>query len=186
MSPKVAIPPELLAKYLNGPSSPPPLGIVPHLDDPPNRNSLGLAIGIICMIVSSVALVLRIYSRVFVVKRVHPEDGELPFSCGEKIQNSNPTLGFGLAAFVSLLACAMPFVSDLHQVAFIGMIWCFFHFHYHVGFFVHQWDVRGHTLIDIGHVRTPVSSKYSLLVTITRVDLDASRTRSSSAYLTAH
>lgn len=59
---------------LNGPALVPPAGVIPNLDNPPNRNALGLAITTVCLSVSTVAFVLAAYAKLRCLKKVHLED----------------------------------------------------------------------------------------------------------------
>lgn len=68
------LPPDQQEAILNGPALAPPNGLTPNFDHPPNDNPVALAAMTICLIVATIAAVLRIYSRVIVLKRVFLED----------------------------------------------------------------------------------------------------------------
>ncbi|KAJ4288366.1 hypothetical protein N0V90_011600 [Kalmusia sp. IMI 367209] len=59
---------------LEGPAIPPPLGVLPNFEHPPNRRALGWAITILCTSLSTFAVLLRMYSRIVCAKRVGIED----------------------------------------------------------------------------------------------------------------
>jgi hypothetical protein len=46
------------------------------------------------------------------------------------------------------------YLTDRYQLAYIGVIWSAFDFLSHHGFFVHQWNLPGSSLVDLGLVRT--------------------------------
>lgn len=59
---------------LNGPAETPPYGITPDFTNPANRNGVALAVIVICISLTGLALLCRVYSRAFLVKRLHIED----------------------------------------------------------------------------------------------------------------
>jgi hypothetical protein len=61
---------------LNSPAASPPAGVTPNYDDPPNKNKIAIVVISICIGLSLIFCVLRIYTRVFLVKRVKVEDCE--------------------------------------------------------------------------------------------------------------
>lgn len=63
---------------LNGPALAPPPGVIPNLDNPPNSNTLALAVGISCICVSTIAVVLGTYSKLRLMKNLHIEDCKIP------------------------------------------------------------------------------------------------------------
>lgn len=56
------------------PAITPPPGVVPNFDDPPNSNTMALVVMSICLAVSTIAIVLRFYSRWAVVQMVQWQD----------------------------------------------------------------------------------------------------------------
>ncbi|KAI0010007.1 hypothetical protein F4779DRAFT_579574 [Xylariaceae sp. FL0662B] len=58
----------------NGPALEPPGDIVPELDNPPHNNDLAIAVTILCLSISVILVLIRVYSRVFVMKHVRVED----------------------------------------------------------------------------------------------------------------
>jgi hypothetical protein len=70
------LPPEQQAVILAGPALKPPPGTTPNLENPPNQNEVGRAALIICLSAGSIATLLRVYSRAFIVKFVRLEDSK--------------------------------------------------------------------------------------------------------------
>lgn len=61
--------------FLDWPIAPiAPPGYSRNLDNPSNKNELALGIVVTCIIVSTVLSILRVYSRVFVARKVRLED----------------------------------------------------------------------------------------------------------------
>ncbi|KAI1339863.1 hypothetical protein F5Y15DRAFT_71834 [Xylariaceae sp. FL0016] len=59
---------------LEGPALQPPLGVVPDFDSPPNRNDLAQATNALCLIATSVVVLIRAYAKLACVKKVEIED----------------------------------------------------------------------------------------------------------------
>jgi hypothetical protein len=70
------LPLEEQMRIMNGPALPPPQGIVPNLDNPPNQNALGVVALTILFVFPVVSALLRAYSRVVLIKIVRWEDCE--------------------------------------------------------------------------------------------------------------
>ena len=66
--------PEQLEAFLAKPSLEPPEDVTPQLVNPPNNNALAMGVAITCLSVSSILILLRTYSRVFILKRMRLED----------------------------------------------------------------------------------------------------------------
>lgn len=56
------------------PAMKPPPGVVPEFDDPPNRNTMALAVISVCLGVTTIVVALRFYSRCAVLRRVQLQD----------------------------------------------------------------------------------------------------------------
>ncbi|KAK3329250.1 hypothetical protein B0H66DRAFT_17417 [Apodospora peruviana] len=67
-------PPEVQQKILNGPALTPPPGVIPNFIDPANRNGQAIAVIAVCLFFAACVIVLRLYSRLVVTKRMLPED----------------------------------------------------------------------------------------------------------------
>ncbi|KAI1779131.1 hypothetical protein F4818DRAFT_437924 [Hypoxylon cercidicola] len=59
---------------LNSPALEPPPGVIPNFINPANRNGLATFIGAICLILTTTAILIRAYSRMFCVRRIEIED----------------------------------------------------------------------------------------------------------------
>lgn len=62
---------------LYGPALKPPPGLQSNFDSYSTGNKLALAVIINCLVISTVCILLRFYSRVVVVRRVRIEDGKV-------------------------------------------------------------------------------------------------------------
>ncbi|KAI1826995.1 hypothetical protein F4861DRAFT_494697 [Xylaria intraflava] len=69
-----SLPPEEQMAILDGPALEPPPGVMPDLDHPPNDNAVALAAVTICLIFATISFILRFYSRIFVLRKLLPED----------------------------------------------------------------------------------------------------------------
>lgn len=58
----------------NGPALPPPPGVVPNFDDPPNSNTMARAVMSTCLAVGSLFYLIRVYGTWFVVKKPRSSD----------------------------------------------------------------------------------------------------------------
>ncbi|KAI1172208.1 hypothetical protein F4777DRAFT_522440 [Nemania sp. FL0916] len=68
------LPDALQQAILNGPALKAPPGIESNLDNPPNANSLGIAVTTICLFTSTVAFALAASARLWHMKKIHLED----------------------------------------------------------------------------------------------------------------
>ncbi|KAI0890639.1 uncharacterized protein GGS22DRAFT_16406 [Annulohypoxylon maeteangense] len=59
---------------LNGVAVPPPANIVPNLNNPPNSNTLARAVIIGCLCIVTIAILLRAYVKIFVLRKLYLED----------------------------------------------------------------------------------------------------------------
>ncbi|KAK8035120.1 hypothetical protein PG993_010115 [Apiospora rasikravindrae] len=120
----MSIPPEVLAKILDGPAQKSPDGVY-QFDDPPNHNATGLiAVGFFVAIATTVVL-LRAYSRLFCSRKVwgflHTygcPDTTPGHHYGERLELRSPQVNF-LGAFICLVLLAES-----------------------PGLWVHLWDMR--------------------------------------------
>lgn len=76
MSGLSALTPAQLEMLLNGPALAPPDGVIPNFDNPPNKNYIAQAVVPLCLVLTSIAVFLRVYARIFCVKKVEIPDGE--------------------------------------------------------------------------------------------------------------
>ncbi|KAI1357406.1 hypothetical protein F5Y08DRAFT_346757 [Xylaria arbuscula] len=68
----------MLDDYLNGirdqPAAPPPPGVIPNFDNPPNNNGLAIAVLAASIVITTSAFLIRVYSKVFCTKTINIED----------------------------------------------------------------------------------------------------------------
>ena len=67
-----------LEALLAAPALPPPEGVTPNFDSPPNRNGLAWFVTTLCIVVTTLCLLLRAYSRTWKVRKLHREEGKTP------------------------------------------------------------------------------------------------------------
>lgn len=68
------LPAAVQQQILNGPSLMPPKGIVPDFTNPPNNNHEAIAVGAVCVALSTAAVLGRVYSRIFITKKAELQD----------------------------------------------------------------------------------------------------------------
>lgn len=59
---------------LNGPAMAPPPGAVPNFVDPPNLDHIVILVLTLCMSFSTIAVLLRMYTKLFVLRKIAFED----------------------------------------------------------------------------------------------------------------
>ncbi|KAI1113664.1 hypothetical protein F5Y14DRAFT_207443 [Nemania sp. NC0429] len=69
------LPPAEQQAILEGPALPPPPGKVSSFQDPPNNNGLALAVSILGLSVSSILLLVRVYTKTIVLRAPQVQDG---------------------------------------------------------------------------------------------------------------
>ncbi|KAI1399382.1 hypothetical protein F4819DRAFT_498029 [Hypoxylon fuscum] len=62
---------------LNGPALTPPSGVIPNLENPPNSNTLAIAVITLCLCIWTTAFALATYSRLRCMKNLHIEDSSV-------------------------------------------------------------------------------------------------------------
>lgn len=74
-SPSNASTPESVQLLLNGPAGTPPAGVTPNFDNPPNLNNTFL-VGtlVLCLSFATVAVLIRLYTKLFLIRSVAYED----------------------------------------------------------------------------------------------------------------
>ncbi|KAL9074822.1 MAG: hypothetical protein Q9161_001960 [Pseudevernia consocians] len=65
-----------LQAVLNGPAAPPPAGVTPNFNDPPNLNRAVAAVLTLCILLPTVAVLLRLYTKKFLIQSWAYEDYE--------------------------------------------------------------------------------------------------------------
>ena len=69
--------PAAMEKLLEGPGLKPPPGIIPNFIDPPSLYGINIAVNSTCLIVATICVAIRAYTK-FVIMRIHGwEDCEL-------------------------------------------------------------------------------------------------------------
>ncbi|KAI1822462.1 hypothetical protein F4861DRAFT_550730 [Xylaria intraflava] len=59
---------------LDGPALPPPPGVTPNFDNPPNESNIGILTNVVCLVTTGIVFGLRAYAKIFCVKKVQIED----------------------------------------------------------------------------------------------------------------
>ena len=90
--------PEELQTLLNGPGGKPPAGVTPNFDHPPNLKGALYAVSSICIIVATLAVFARLYTKARVIRSVGKEDyvAILAWLC---------FIGYGVALFFMYIDC---------------------------------------------------------------------------------
>lgn len=76
---------------LSGPALAPPPGLTSQFVNPPNDNSLGLGAFLLMLVVASIFFVVRVYGKIYIIKKIEVEDGKL--SARRQSRNRRPPLG---------------------------------------------------------------------------------------------
>lgn len=66
-------------ELLQGPAGAPPPGVVPNFDNPPNLHRVGDAVLITCFVVATLALLLRVYTKLFLIRQFKISDCTYPY-----------------------------------------------------------------------------------------------------------
>lgn len=66
---------ELLKKILEGPGLKPPPNVIPNLINPPTKQHINLLCQVTCLTLSSVFVLIRMYTKIYVMKNHGWEDG---------------------------------------------------------------------------------------------------------------
>jgi hypothetical protein len=69
-----ALPPAKQLALLNGPAIPPPLGVKPNFEHPPNSKHIGWIFILLGLTLATISVCARLYSRAFLTKKVMIED----------------------------------------------------------------------------------------------------------------
>lgn len=67
-------PAELLEARLNGPAMAPPAGLYSNFKDPSNMNDYIIMTLVFCMTFSTVSVLVRMYTKLFLIRKVLLED----------------------------------------------------------------------------------------------------------------
>ena len=74
--PTTGLSPEQSAVFLNGPAGIPPKGMTPNFEDPPNHDSLVISTVTVCLVLTTLAIMIRIYTKAFLIRSIKYEDCE--------------------------------------------------------------------------------------------------------------
>ena len=69
--------PAQLQELLNGPALEPTLGVTPDFENPPNYRPVGLACRIITLLLATIAICMRMYTKSFIVRKLNSADCKL-------------------------------------------------------------------------------------------------------------
>lgn len=90
---------------LQGPALAPPTGVQSQFANPPNHNAMVIAVTSICLILATTFVLLRVYSKAFIDRRVNIEDG------------------FVLIAFGTYVGCVWAVLESVHLNGFFVHQW---------------------------------------------------------------
>lgn len=85
----MTIPEDFKAKLLNGPALAPPPGVTAQLVDPPNLHHLTIAIFALCICLATVALLLRVGTKLFIIRQLAVEDCMFSSQAGSKYNDTD-------------------------------------------------------------------------------------------------
>ncbi|KAI3336082.1 hypothetical protein F4824DRAFT_509910 [Ustulina deusta] len=63
------LPPDYVGKIRDSPAASPPPGVIPNFDNPPNNDGLAIAVIISSIVITTLAVLIRVYSKVFCTRR---------------------------------------------------------------------------------------------------------------------
>jgi len=81
---------ETAVDVYNTPAGLPPPGVVPDLVNPHYLHTIDLVTHVLCLVVSTIAVALRIFTKVYIMKQVRVEDCIL--HCSQHLRRSNTDL----------------------------------------------------------------------------------------------
>lgn len=67
-----------LEALLNGPAAPPPAGVTSDFTDPANLHVVGTVVLVLCLTLSMLAVLIRMYTKLFIIRSIAPEDCKCP------------------------------------------------------------------------------------------------------------
>ena len=79
-----ALTPELVQSILNGPAGTPPVGVTPNFDNPPNTNRFVIITLVFCVLLASLAVLVRMYTKIFLIRSIEYEDCKSSYSLFSK------------------------------------------------------------------------------------------------------
>ena len=72
--PTTSLSPEQLQQLLDGPAGTPPVGVIPNFDNPSNLDTYLILTISACMTFATVAVLLRMYTKIFITRSLANED----------------------------------------------------------------------------------------------------------------
>ena len=79
-TPSTSLSPEQLQILLSGPAGTPPVGVIPNFNDPANLDTYVILTISVCMTLATVAVLLRMYTKIFIIRSLANEDCKLVLS----------------------------------------------------------------------------------------------------------
>lgn len=70
--------PQQLQALLNAPAGAPPAGVTPNFSDPTNLNGLVILVLVLCLVFATMAVLMRVYTKCFLIRSWDYEDCNLP------------------------------------------------------------------------------------------------------------
>jgi hypothetical protein len=125
-----ALTPSQIQDLLNGPAATAPPGLTNNLVDPPTLNGAFIGTVVVCLLISTVLVIMRTYTRFFVIRKRDSSDGK---SGNSGVSSFDLT---GYPVFCLLCYCA--------YIALTGLLVKFSQ----VGGGRHIWDVTVQNTID--------------------------------------
>ncbi|KAI0015070.1 hypothetical protein F4780DRAFT_765759 [Xylariomycetidae sp. FL0641] len=123
--------PEALQSLLNGPALAPPPGVEPDFDNPPGHRLVSLAIPTLSIVLSALAVFMRLYTRAFLFRKVDSADYSLVIAwclfCGyTAIAYLGISFAPGVHQWDVQLRTVRPFLYRFHQAAIMYGVIMFF------------------------------------------------------------
>ena len=74
-------PEQMQAELLNGPAAKPPVGVVPNFVDPTNLDTAVITVLSVCLIIGTLAVLIRTYTKLMLIKSIAYEDCKCESYC---------------------------------------------------------------------------------------------------------
>ncbi|KAI1274547.1 hypothetical protein F5Y07DRAFT_372728 [Xylaria sp. FL0933] len=116
------LPPAEQQLILNSAALEPPPGVTSTFKNPANNNGLALAVTILCLSVSSILLLIRAYTRIFLIKAVRPEDALAIVAFGNYLAYVYAVVRFmrNVGFFVHQWDLQVKTISEFRYILLIG------------------------------------------------------------------
>ena len=93
---------EKLQELLNGPAGTPPIGVMPNFDNPPSLEFYLIFTITVCVTLATVVVLLRMYTKIFIIRSLANEDCKLLSSASAMILKPLDVI---VLAWVSIRPC---------------------------------------------------------------------------------